>query len=673
MSQNPSRRSSSYGTWESPIKSRLIAENTIAFSEISFDLANSKNNDVYWLELRPSESGRYAIVRYSRSNGTIEDVIPKSFNSRTKVHEYGGGSYIVHNESIYFSNFADQRLYHLKETNLPTPLTLDTEKLMRYADFIVDQKRQRLYCVREDHTNAKDSSQVVNTLVSIGLNDGKEDVLVDGYDFYSSPRLSNDGKYLVWSCWNHPNMPWDNTELWLAKLDDNGKVLDKQKLVGNSNESVCQPEWSPDNKYLYFISDRNGWWNLYRLNIDQSSNIEEVYTMEAEFGGPQWQFRSTFYGFSSNENIVATYANNGGSFLSTIDVQTKKMSTYSLDSYTDIKSVSIRNNNNMVYFVGASATKPSEIVEFDLTSLKINVLRQSSNITIDKAYLSIPKAISFPTTIPNNTQKEIAYGFYYPPKNDDYQTNDKNELPLLLVRSHGGPTASTTSAFNLKIQYWTSRGFAVLDVNYRGSTGFGREYREKLKNNWGIYDVLDCINGAKYLVEQNLVDKNRLVIDGGSAGGYTTLCALTFYDTFSSGASHYGVSDLELLAKDTHKFESRYLDSIIGPYPECKDLYIQRSPINHVQQLSKPIIFFQGLEDKIVLPSQAQLMVDALKQKHLPVAYVTFEGEQHGFRKSENIERSLDGEFYFYSKIFKFKMADCIEPIPIENLPSDDK
>jgi dipeptidyl aminopeptidase/acylaminoacyl peptidase len=649
----------SYGTWLSPIQSSVIVENAVSPLEIQID----EKGTVYWIELRPSESGRYVL----RSNKQEEDLIPKTFNCRTRVHEYGGGSYMVKNDNIFFTNFVDQRIYRLdlNGKNLPVPLTKESENVsLRYADFSIDSFREQLICVHEDHKNESD---VQNMIAAISFKDSSSLItLASGYDFYSSPRISPNGEYLIWICWNNPNMPWDETELWIGELTkgENVQLKNQRKLFGEKNESILQPKWSPDGKYIYFISDRNNWWNIYRTTIDGKTS-EHMYDMEAEFGGPGWQFGTSYYGFDSNENIVTSCWKDGIAKLNTIDVQTKKLIPLTAtEEYTDIRYVNVYNQN--VYFIGSSSIKPTEIVEYNIEKKTKNILGRSSNLTIDQRYLSIPETITF------KTGDEIAYGLYYPPKNDDYPIlNNTNELPPLLVRSHGGPTSATTSAYNLRIQYWTSRGFALLDVNYRGSTGYGRKYRDSLRNNWGIYDVQDCIAGAEYLVQQNKVDRKRLTIDGGSAGGYTTLCALTMYDYFSAGASHYGVSDLELLARDTHKFEARYLDLLIGDYPAKKDIYIERSPINHIKNLSKPIIFFQGTEDKIVLPSQAELMVNALREKHLPVAYVLFEGEQHGFRKAENIRKSLDGQFYFFSKIFRFQMADHVDIIPIENLSDD--
>jgi dipeptidyl aminopeptidase/acylaminoacyl peptidase len=609
------------------------------------------NDDVYWIEMRPSEGGRYVIVRHTPDNQTT-DITPKPFNVRTRVHEYGGGEYVVDDGTVYFSNFDDQRLYKQALGSQPVALTPAVE--MRYADPIVDSKRGRIICVREDHTGG---TEAVNTLVSINLEDGSDArIIVSGNDFYSSPRLSPDGKHLAWLTWNHPNMPWDGTELWIGELAEDGSLNATKRVAGSLEESIFQPEWSPDG-VLYFVSDRSGWWNLYRRNEDGS--IESLHELEAEFGMPQWVFGMSMYAFESRERIVCAYIEKGSSRLATLETRTGKFETIETP-YTDITYV--RASKGRAVFRGGSPTNPASIVQLDLSTGKTEVLRRSNELQIDSGYFSIAQPVEFPTE-----NGKTAHAFFYPPRNRDFVAPE-GELPPLLVKSHGGPTSAAATTLSLNIQYWTSRGIGVLDVNYGGSTGYGREYRERLKDTWGIVDVDDCANGARYLVERGEADDNRLMITGGSAGGYTTLCALTFRDRFKAGASHYGVSDCEALAKETHKFESRYLDGLIGPYPERVDLYRERSAIHHVDRLSCPIIFFQGLEDKVVLPNQAEMMVDALRAKGLPVAYVPFEGEQHGFRRAENIKRALDGEIYFYSRIFGFELADEVEPVQIENL-----
>lgn len=637
-------RTTAYGSWKSPISSDLIVAGTIGLGGVRLD-----GDDVYWTELRPTEAGRNVVVRRT-PDGQTTDVTPAPFNVRTRVHEYGGGSYLVHQGTLYFSNFADQRLY--QQALGAEPIALTPEVAFRYADSVMDAQQQRLICVREDHTG---TGEAVNTIASVSLNGhSDQQILVSGSDFYSSPRLSPDGTHLVWISWNHPNMPWDSTELWVAAIATDGSLEALQKIAGGVDESVLEPQWSPDG-VLYFVSDRSGWWNLYRWHGD----IEPFCPMAAEFGSPHWVFGISNYAFESADRLICTYSKEGMSYLASLDTQTKALTVLETP-YTEIGGIHVAPGR--VLFNAGSATEPGVIAQLALTTNQIEVLRRSSSLTIDPGYLSVPQSIAFPTE-----HGLTAYGFFYPPKSQDYVA-PTDERPPLLVKSHGGPTGSTSTVFNLKIQYWTSRGFAVLDVNYGGSTGYGREYRERLKGQWGVVDVDDCANGAKYLAASGAVDGDRLVIDGGSAGGYTTLAALTFRKVFKAGASFYGVSDLAALAQDTHKFEARYLDGLIGPYPEAAALYRERSPLYATDRLSCPVIFFQGDEDKIVPPNQAEMMVDALRAKKLPVAYVLFAGEQHGFRKAENIKRTLDGEFYFYAKVFGFAMADEVEPVAIDNL-----
>ena len=624
-----------YGSWKSPITSDIIVSETV---ELGYPFIDG--DTIYWIEMRPAEKGRYVIVKQAPDG--ITDITPQPFNARTRVHEYGGGSFTVKEGVVYFSNFSDQHLYYQKPGKDPVPLT--KENNMRYADSIIDEKGNIL-CVREDHTSA---GEAVNTLVSIN-NNGESHILACGNDFYSSPRLSPDGSLLAWLTWNHPNMPWDRTELWVASIK-NGCIDHAEKVAGDVHESIFQPEWSPSG-VLHFVSDENGWWNLYQYR----DNPEVLIEMEAEFGVPQWTFGRSTYDFAK-DCIVCTYTQKGVWHLALITEGDLELIE---TPYTSIKYV--RAAPDFAVFCGSSPTAPSALVYLDVDTRCTKVLRHSTDITIDADYLSVPQPIEFPT------KNETAHAFFYPPKNRDY-TAPQDEKPPLIVISHGGPTEAASCTLRLKLQYWTSRGFAVLDVNYGGSTGYGRQYRQRLINNWGIVDVDDCVNGAHYLVKKGKVDKNRLAIRGGSAGGYTTLRSLTMTDVFKAGSSYYGVSDLEALTKETHKFESRYLDGLIGPYPECHKIYKERSPIHAVEGLSCPVIFFQGLEDKIVLPNQAEMMVEALRKKGLPVAYIPFEGEQHGFRRSENIKRTLDAELYFYSKIFHFALAHPVEPVDIENL-----
>jgi dipeptidyl aminopeptidase/acylaminoacyl peptidase len=636
----------SYGSWKSPITSDLIVAGTIALGQIALD-----REDVYWVEQRPTEGGRNVVVRYSPDGRTV-DMNPAPFNARTRVHEYGGGAFAVSEGTLYFSHFADQRLYCQRDKEAPLPVT--PEVPLRYADAIVDRRRNCLICIREDHRPT--DREAVNSVVSLDLTTGGEGrILISGSDFYSSPRLNPEGTGLAWLTWNHPNMPWDGTELWVGKLSESGALEQAEKVAGGESESIFCPQWSPDG-VLYFISDRSGWWNLYRWRDER---VEALCPMAAEFGRPQWVFGMSTYTFISARHLICAYSTKGTWRLARLDTETKKLEEIDTP-YTEIWEV--RATPTHVVFGAGSSTLPAAIVRLDLATHQATVLRQSSTVAIDPEYLSAPQAIEFPTE-----NGLTAHALFYPPRNRDYSA-PPDERPPLLVKSHGGPTSAAATSLNLGIQYWTSRGIAVLDVNYGGSSGYGRAYRDRLKGQWGVVDVDDCVNGALFLVEQGLVDDEHLAITGGSAGGYTTLCALTFRDVFKAGASHYGIGDLEALAHDTHKFESRYEESLVGPYPARRDLYRARSPIHFTDRLSCPVIFFQGLEDKIVPPNQAEAMVAALRAKGLPVAYIPFAGEQHGFRRAENIKRALDAELYFYSRVFGFALAEPVEPVEIDNL-----
>ncbi len=635
-----------FGSWKSPITADAILAGSIGLGAVAID-----GDDLYWSESRPTEKGRNVLVKRDR-NGTTVDLTPTTFNVRTRVHEYGGGSFLIEKGTTYFVNFRDQRIYTQSLNSDPKALTPESQK--RYADFILDSARNRLITVCEDH--GTDSPEPDNFLASIDLETGEIKTLVSGNDFYSSPRLSPNQSQLSWITWEHPNLPWDSTQLWLADINSTGELENIHCIAGQSQiESISEPKWSP-NGMLYFSSDRNNWWNLYRYH---QGNIESIYPMDAEFAYPHWVFRLSTYTFVNAEKIICTYTQNGRWYLAEIDLKNQKLIPIETP-FTNITS--LVSNGKIALFIGSSPTASSVVISLDLQTKDWTVLKQSSELNLDTHYLSIPEAIDFPTE-----NGLTAHAWYYPPQNPDYQAPE-TDLPPLLVKSHGGPTAAAGNFLSLKIQYWTSRGFAYLDVNYGGSTGYGRAYRQRLDHQWGIVDVDDCVNGAKFLVEQGKADPNKLAISGGSAGGYTTLAALTFRQTFKAGASHYGVSDLEALATDTHKFEARYLDRLIGPYPEDQATYKTRSPINFTNQLACPVVFFQGLEDKVVPPNQAEMMVEALKQKGLPVAYVPFPEEQHGFRIAANIKRALEGELYFYSQIFGFSLADEVEPLEILNL-----
>jgi dipeptidyl aminopeptidase/acylaminoacyl peptidase len=636
-----------YGSWKSPVTSELVSSRVIRFDrQVQVD-----GNDIYWVEMRPEEGGRYVIVRNS-PDGRIADVTPKPFNARTRVHEYGGGSYKIDQGTVYFSNFADQCLYRQTPNSAPEPIT--PQGRMRYADGVIDSRRNRMICVCEDHTN--NDKEPENCLTAINLDGtGGFQKLISGNDFYSSPCINPDGSLLAWLTWSHPNMPWDYTELWVGEITGDGSIGNPIYIAGGKDESICQPHYSSDGT-LYFISERTGWWNLY---CRKDGSIEALCPMEAEFGLPHWVFGMSTYSFESG-HLVCSYTKDGSSHLAALNPATHEFKEINVP-YASISGV--WGGPGFVVLLAGSPTEAESIIRLDIANGKLETLRRSTEVTVSPEYLSVPESIEFPTE-----GGLTSHALYYRPKNGDY-AGPAGERPPLIVVSHGGPTGATSRALNLSIQFWTSRGFTVADVDYGGSTGYGRAYRQRLDGRWGILDVDDCINCARYLIERGEVDEKRTAIRGGSAGGYTTLAALAFRDVFKAGASYFGVSDLEALARDTHKFESHYLDRMVGPYPGARDRYRERSPINHVEWLSCPVIFFQGDEDKVVAPNQAEAMVNALHRKGIPTAYILFQGEQHGFRKAENIKRALDAELYFYSRIFGFGLADAIEPVLIDNLP----
>jgi len=629
-----------YGTWPSPITAGMIADTTISLSSVLVD-----GRDIYWLEGRPSEGGRVVLVRWTE-NGPV-DVLPQGYSARARVHEYGGGAAIVSGGVAFFVNFDDQRIYRLVDGGMPTAITPDTGD--RHADMFHDAARNRLLCVRERHVG----DAVINELIAVDLESGACTVLVEGHDFVSNPRVSPDGASLCWVSWELPDMPWDSAALWVAPIGPDGDVGPGVKLAGGDGVSVFQPIWAPDGS-LVFAADPDGWWNLQRWD---GSDVSALHSMEAEFGLPQWVFGMRTLDVHASGAIVTAYTRDGvwqlarldGGMLQDLNVP-----------YTDIAAPQWAGDR--IVFIGSSARAASAILTLDPASGAMEKLRESLTVDLDTEGLSVPDSIAFETT-----DGDTAYGFYYPPAS---ATNapPPDERPPLIVRGHGGPTGATSPSFSLAIQFWTSRGFAVLDVNYRGSTGFGRGYREALYGRWGAADVDDMVHGAEHLVSSGLADPARLAIRGGSAGGYTALAALAFRDTFSGGASLYGIGDLMTLARDTHKFESRYLDLLIGPLPETAQLYRDRSPIEHVDALNCPVIFLQGEDDKVVPPNQAEAMVDALDAKGIPVAYILFAGEGHGFRKAENVCRALESELGFYGRIFGFEPADDLPALDIRNL-----
>jgi dipeptidyl aminopeptidase/acylaminoacyl peptidase len=642
----------SYGTWPSPITADAVAAQGIRLSHVSID-----GEDVYWIESRPHEGGRNVLVRRS-SDGKLEDITPAGFNVRTRVHEYGGGAHLVSGRVVYASNFTDQRLYRIDTTSAgvpPIPITPPGQWF--YADATIDISRRRLISVREDHSDP--NREPVNALVSIPI-DGAEsagDVLASGFDFYSTPRLSPDASQLAWLAWRHPQMPWDGTELWLADVSAAGTLVQQRRVAGGSSESIYQPGWMPDGR-LYFVSDRDGWWKLYR--VGDSSPVPVDVPDGAEFGRPQWIFGTASWVPAGNRRMVVSYTRSGRWYLALLDVETCALTALA-DGLEPREWLAATDTHAVL--VAGSTTTPDAVVRVELSTGHIETLKSSSTVAFPATLLSVTESVEFPST-----DGRITHAFYYPPRNSEYEASDDERPPLILI-SHGGPTTATSATLDLRVQFWTSRGFAVADVNYGGSSGFGRAYRQRLNGQWGVLDVDDMVAAARFLVATGKADPNRLAIRGGSAGGYTTLAALTFRpEVFKAGASYYGISDIEVLAQDTHKFESRYLDTLIGPYPAAKDVYFARSPIHFVDRLACSLILFQGLEDKVVPPNQSEMMAAAVRAKGLPVAYLAFDGEQHGFRKATTIVRSLEAELYFYGAVFGFVPADAIAPIEIDNL-----
>lgn len=636
-----------YGSWPSPISAALAASGESRLEEPRFDGA-----DLYWLQTRPGEGGRVVLLRRSGA-GAISELTPPGFSVRSRVHEYGGGAYTVEAGTVYFSNCADQRLYRQGPDGVPQPLTPAGSR--RYADLVVDRWRHRLYAVREEHAPGREA---VNTLVRIDLSgEDAGTIVVAGNDFYAAPRLSPDGSRLAWLTWCHPNMPWDGCELWVGGLDAGGAVVGAERVAGGPDESIFQPEWSPDGE-LHFVSDRTGWWNLYRL---RAGEVQPLAPAPAEFGRPQWVFGMRTYGFAGPAELVCSYVQPGSWRLARLDSERRQLAPLDVAGVSQIDSLTTAPGR--VVLAGGGPAVPTGLVQVSLKGGAISVLHRASPVQFDPAYISQPELVAFPTRGGNT-----AYGYFYPPRNPDCAA-PAGELPPLIVHSHGGPTSAARLHLSPGVQYFTSRGFAVLDADYGGSTGYGRAYRQRLNGNWGVVDVDDCCAGALHLARAGRVDPQRLIIAGGSAGGYTTLCALTMRQVFHCGASRFGISDQQALRRDTHKFESRYCDSLIGPYPERRDLYIARSPLHFADQLRCPVIFTQGLEDPVVPPSQAEHMVAALRRKGLPVAYLSFAGEGHGLRRAENIRRALEAELYFFGRVFGFAPADAIERVAIDNLP----
>ena len=649
-----------YGSWASPIDAATVAGGgrRLAFPVIAADGA------VWWAEGRPNEGGRVVLMRRA-PGGEPEAVTPDGTNVRTRVHEYGGGAWcIVGPDLVLFVDFSDQRLYRQRLGEAPVAISPEPASpgALRYADMRPSPDGLTVVCVRE--RDAEGQGEPVNEIVSLPIGGGAEPkVLASGRDFYSFPRLSPDGAWLAWTCWDHPNMPWDGTELWIAPLSDSGE---ERLVAGGPEESVFQPEWGPDGQ-LHFVSDRDGWWNLYRARepgselSGEEGTLVQLTEQQADFAHPQWLFGGATYAFLESGAIACVRCEGAEERLFLLRPEGWEPADLELP-FSSFGYPALSARGESVAFAATTPEREAAVVLYDVERAETEIVRTSSEDPVDPTYVSRPRPVEFPTG-----DGEVAYGFYYPPANPEFEAPE-GELPPLIVESHGGPTSHATPALAREFLYWTSRGIGVVDVNYRGSSGYGREYRNKLRGTWGVVDTEDCVNAALHLAERGEADGERLAIRGGSAGGYATLCALTFHEGFAAGASYYGVADAEALARDTHKFESRYLDRLIGPYPEQAERYRERSPIHHVEQLQVPVILFQGLEDEVVPPNQAETMAAALERNGVPHAYLAFESEQHGFRRAETNIRCLEAELYFYGRIMGFEPAENPQPVEISGL-----
>ncbi len=648
-----------YGSWSSPISAQMLATAGVALGQTWLE-----DGVATWVESRPSEGGRNVVVKGDPFSSPV-DVTPAGFNVRTMAHEYGGGAYCVHRGTVVFSNFEDQRLWRQDPGGVPEPITREVaDGGWRFADGRVTADGRWWLGVRERHDLGPAVADVVNELVVVAMDGSAEPrTIVGGADFFSDPRISPDGTRLAFLTWSLPWMPWDGTQLVVADLASDGSVSGAATIAGrDGEESIWQPTWGPDGS-LVFASDRSGWWNLERWD---GSERAVLYAAEAEFGYPQWVFGERSFGFLSDGRIVCLYDRDGRTHVGVLDPVSGELMDVDLPYDALSWGPTLSTEGSVAVFTSGSATQPDRVLWLDFATRAVEELRVSEEVDVDPGYLSEPLAIEFPTE-----GGLTAHALHYPPKNPAYAAPERERPPLIVI-AHGGPTSNTTPLFDLSVQYWTSRGFAVVDVNYGGSTGYGRAYRQRLNGNWGVVDLQDCVAAATALVERGEADGDRLLVRGGSAGGYLVICALTFTDAFAAGASYFGIADLVPFATgDTHKFESKYEHTMVGPWPEAADLYRARSPINYVEMLNTPMLVLQGTDDKVVPPSQAETIVQALRDKGLPHAYLSFEGEGHGFRKAETIVASREAELSFYAQILGFEPGDPVPTLTIENLSEE--
>ena len=634
---------------------------------------------VWWSEGRPTEGGRTQIVRRS-PNGEVADVLPDGASAHSAVHEYGGGAWWLAGETVFFVEQADQRIWRLDPGFDPVPLTPVplTPRGLRYADATMTPDRRWIVCVQEAHPGEAEvdsaATEAVNRLVAVPATGGIPVVLRQSADFVMSPRLDHSGELLAWIEWSHPDMPWDASELWFGRLDVGGlepviaaprRVAGgRDAVTGRGDESIVQPEWDPDNR-LWFCSDRSDWWNLHHFQSPgpPAGTTVPVAAGPYEVALPAWVFGESRYAFLTDNRVVFASRSDGVDHLGVYDLLSGSIDPLSVGC-TSIRQV--RAWQTTAIFVGASFTSEPAVVATIVgrggATSRLEPMQPPPEGGLSSSQLSVGQPVTFPT------DGGIAHAIFYPPTNPGFAGPD-GDRPPLIVTIHGGPTSAAQPELNLRTQFWTSRGFAVVDVNHRGSTGFGRRFRNELRGRWGVVDVADCVAAAQFLAGAGRADPDRLIIRGGSAGGFTTLAALTTSDAFGAGCSLYGIADLVLLTTDDHKFESRYTASLVAPYPEGAEIYRERSPIHHLDRLTSPLIMFQGLDDKVVPPSQTQVLVDALSATDVPFAAVFFEGEGHGFRQAANIVRCLEAELSFYAQVLGFPHPDGVAPVTVENLP----